>query len=70
LARSGPVSPQDRWEEDPGYTPFTVAAEFAALLAAAKLADLVHEAAVAGCTCARPTGAIGSGARAGDHRNL
>jgi hypothetical protein len=21
LARSGPVSPQDRWEEDPGYTP-------------------------------------------------
>jgi glucoamylase len=33
--RNGPVSPQDRWEEDPGYTPFTVAAEIAALLAAA-----------------------------------
>jgi len=47
LARNGPVSPQDRWEEDPGYTPFTVAAEIAALLAAAALADLLHEAALA-----------------------
>jgi glucoamylase len=47
LARSGPVSPQDRWEEDPGYTPFTVAAEIAALLAAADLADLNHETSVA-----------------------
>jgi glucoamylase len=43
LARNGPVSPQDRWEEDPGYSPFTVAAEIAALLAAADLADLHHE---------------------------
>ena len=25
LARNGPVSPQDRWEEQPGYAPFTVA---------------------------------------------
>jgi glucoamylase len=47
LARNGPVSPQDRWEEDPGYTPFTVAAEIAALLAAAELADLNHEASLA-----------------------
>ena len=47
LARNGPVSPQDRWEEDPGYTPFTVAAEIAALLAAAAMADLNHEAAIA-----------------------
>jgi glucoamylase len=47
LARNGPVSPQDRWEEDPGYSPFTVAAELAALLAAADLADLNHEASVA-----------------------
>jgi glucoamylase len=47
LARNGPVSPQDRWEEDPGYTPFTVAAEIAALLAAAELADLNHEAPLA-----------------------
>lgn len=47
LVRNGPVSPQDRWEEDPGYTPFTVAAEIAALLAAAELADLNHEASIA-----------------------
>jgi glucoamylase len=47
LVRNGPVSPQDRWEEDPGYTPFTVGAEIAALLAAADLADLNHEASIA-----------------------
>lgn len=47
LVRSGPVSPQDRWEEDPGYSPFTVGAEIAALLAAADLADLNNEAAIA-----------------------
>lgn len=47
LARNGPVSPEDRWEEDPGYSPFTVAAEIAALLAAADLADFNHEAPVA-----------------------
>ena len=40
LVRNGPASPQDRWEEDPGYSPFTVAAQIAALLAAADLADL------------------------------
>jgi glucoamylase len=39
IVRFGPVSDQDRWEEDPGYTPFTIAAEVAALLAAADLAD-------------------------------
>jgi Glycosyl hydrolases family 15 len=48
LVRNGPVSPQDRWEEDPDYSPFTVGAEIAALLAAADLADLCHEAPVAG----------------------
>lgn len=47
LARNGPVSPQDRWEEDPGYTPFTVAAEIAAMLAAAELAELNQEASLA-----------------------
>jgi len=47
LVRSGPVSQQDRWEEDPGYSPFTVAAEIAALLAAADLADLQQEAVIA-----------------------
>ncbi|MEJ2698345.1 MAG: glycoside hydrolase family 15 protein, partial [Desulfuromonadales bacterium] len=47
LVRNGPVSPQDRWEEDPGYSPFTVAAEIAALLAAADLADLHGETTIA-----------------------
>jgi glucoamylase len=47
LARNGPVSPQDRWEEDPGYSPFTVGAQIAALLAAADLADLNQEAPIA-----------------------
>jgi len=40
---NGPVTQQDRWEEDPGYTPFTLAAEIAALLAAAALADRCGE---------------------------
>jgi glucoamylase len=35
LVRNGPVTQQDRWEEDPGYSPFTLAVEIAALLAAA-----------------------------------
>jgi len=43
LARNGPVTQQDRWEEDPGYSPFTLAVETAALLAAADLADLTGE---------------------------
>jgi glucoamylase len=47
LARNGPVSPQDRWEEDPGYSPFTVAAEIAALLVAADLADAAANATAA-----------------------
>jgi glucoamylase len=40
LVQNGPVSGQDRWEEDPGYSPFTVASEIAALLAAADAAEL------------------------------
>ena len=47
LVRSGPVSQQDRWEEDPGYAPFTVGAEIAALLAAADLADIQNESSMA-----------------------
>ena len=43
LLRNGPVTQQDRWEEDPGYTPFTLAAEIAALLAAADIAERVKE---------------------------
>lgn len=39
IVRNGPVSPQDRWEEDPGYSPFTLAAEIAALLVAADAAE-------------------------------
>jgi glucoamylase len=40
LLRNGPVTQQDRWEEDGGYSPFTLAAEISALLAAADIADL------------------------------
>ena len=47
LARNGPVTQQDRWEEDGGYTPFTLAAEIAALLVAADLAELAGEPALA-----------------------
>src|SRR5438046_6638075 len=39
LARNGPVTQQDRWEEDGGYSPFTLAAEISALLAAAEFAE-------------------------------
>ncbi|MGA3401852.1 MAG: glucan 1,4-alpha-glucosidase [Acetobacteraceae bacterium] len=40
VVRNGPTTSQDRWEENAGYTPFTLAAEIAALLAAADLAEL------------------------------
>jgi len=36
LARHGPLSPQDRWEENAGDNPFTLAVEIAALVAAAE----------------------------------
>jgi glucoamylase len=48
LVCNGPVTPQDRWEEDPGYSPFTLAVEIAALLAAADLADAQGEHLAAG----------------------
>jgi glucoamylase len=35
IARHGPASPQDRWEETAGANPFTLAIEIAALVAAA-----------------------------------
>lgn len=44
---SGPVTPQDRWEEDPGYSPFTLAAAIAALLVAGDLAEEAREPSVA-----------------------
>lgn len=34
IARSGPSSPQDRWEENPGVSPFSVAAAISALIGA------------------------------------
>ena len=44
---NGPVTQQDRWEEDPGFSPFTLAVEISALLAAADFADMHHESNVA-----------------------
>ncbi|RUX06225.1 glucan 1,4-alpha-glucosidase [Mesorhizobium sp. M8A.F.Ca.ET.059.01.1.1] len=39
VVRNGPVTGEDRWEEDAGYSPFTLAVEIAALLAGADLLD-------------------------------
>ncbi|GAB4363713.1 MAG: glucan 1,4-alpha-glucosidase [Oricola sp.] len=36
IARNGPVSPQDRWEENAGASPFTLAVSIAALVAASE----------------------------------
>jgi glucoamylase len=41
IIQNGPVTQQDRWEEDGGYSPFTLAVEVAALLAAADVAEAV-----------------------------
>ncbi len=43
LVGNGPVTGQDRWEEDAGYSPFTVGAQVAALTVAAAHAHLVGE---------------------------
>lgn len=40
LVKNGPTTEQDRWEENSGYTPFTLASMVAALLVAADFADL------------------------------
>ncbi|MCB9853650.1 MAG: glucan 1,4-alpha-glucosidase [Phycisphaerales bacterium] len=47
IARNGPVTGQDRWEEDPGFSPFTMAVEIAGLCAAAEVAERQCENAVA-----------------------
>ena len=47
IAGNGPVTQQDRWEEDGGYSPFTLAVEIAGLLAAADIADAVSESDIA-----------------------
>jgi glucoamylase len=39
LCRNGPITGQDRWEEDSGISTFTMAVVIAALLAAADMAD-------------------------------
>jgi glucoamylase len=44
VIQNGPVTGQDRWEEDAGYSPFTLAVEIAALLAAADIAENAGEA--------------------------
>jgi glucoamylase len=47
LVRNGPVTQQDRWEEDSGFSPFTLAVEIAALLAAGDMAEELGEAKIA-----------------------
>ena len=46
IVRSGPSTQQDRWENETGYTPFTLAAVISALLVAAELAERQGEPAV------------------------
>jgi glucoamylase len=43
IVANGPVTQQDRWEEDGGYSPFTLAAEISALLSAADLAESMSQ---------------------------
>lgn len=43
ILRYGPVTPEDRWEKDGGYSPFTLAIEIASLLAGAEIADRMKE---------------------------
>ena len=47
LVRNGPATGQDRWEENAGFSTFTLAVEIAALLAAAELAGHAGEPAMA-----------------------
>jgi glucoamylase len=48
LVKHGPESEQDRWEENSGYSTYTMAVEIAALLAAADFADEAKESNLAG----------------------
>jgi len=47
LVRYGPITEQDRWEENAGYSTFTLAVEIAALIIAAEFAELNNEPEVA-----------------------
>lgn len=48
IVKTGPWTQQDRWEENSGYSPATLAAEIAGLVAAAKFARLNGDTASAG----------------------
>jgi glucoamylase len=48
LVRHGPRTPQERWEEKPGYSPSTIAAEIAGLVCAAEIARRNDAGAAAG----------------------
>ena len=43
LMRHGPVTGQDRWEENGGYSPFTLAVQISSLLIAADFADRANQ---------------------------
>lgn len=45
IITNGPMTGQDRWEEDSGFSPFTLAAEIAALVVAADIATALGHAA-------------------------
>lgn len=47
IVQNGPATQQDRWEEDGGYSPFTLAVEIAGLLAAADAMDAAADGPVA-----------------------
>jgi glucan 1,4-alpha-glucosidase len=47
LVARGPSTPQERWEEEGGYSPSTIAAEIAGLVSAAAIADANGDAASA-----------------------
>lgn len=47
LISHGPVSEQDRWEENGGFSPFTLATQISALLAAADFADDANDSGIA-----------------------
>ncbi|HEX8847169.1 MAG TPA: glycoside hydrolase family 15 protein [Pyrinomonadaceae bacterium] len=43
ILRAGPATPQERWEEESGYSPSTIAAEIAGLVCAAEIARRNHD---------------------------
>ena len=47
IARKGPSSQEDRWEDSRGFTPYTLSALISALLVAAEMADARGEPGVA-----------------------